>query len=111
MIRRPPRSTRTDTLFPYTTLFRSDSRQGTELAGLPVADRDRTGLVEQQHVDVARRLDRAARPGEHVEADEAVHPRDADPRQQRGDGLRQEGAEQRGEAGSASWRERVSTYA
>src|SRR3546814_12619708 len=24
MLRRPPRSTRTDTLFPYTTLFRSD---------------------------------------------------------------------------------------
>src|SRR3546814_6094213 len=31
MIRRPPRSTRTDTLFPYTTLFRSgryDGRDG-----------------------------------------------------------------------------------
>src|SRR3546814_13987133 len=27
MIRRPPRSTRTDTLFPYTTLFRSDQRR------------------------------------------------------------------------------------
>src|SRR3546814_20039564 len=27
MIRRPPRSTRTDTLFPYTTLFRSGSRR------------------------------------------------------------------------------------
>src|SRR3546814_17966705 len=27
MIRRPPRSTRTDTLFPYTTLFRSLDRQ------------------------------------------------------------------------------------
>src|SRR3546814_20653555 len=27
MIRRPPRSTRTDTLFPYTTLFRSAHRQ------------------------------------------------------------------------------------
>src|SRR3546814_19283482 len=27
MIRRPPRSTRTDTLFPYTTLFRSRSLQ------------------------------------------------------------------------------------
>src|SRR3546814_4891936 len=27
MIRRPPRSTRTDTLFPYTTLFRSQSRR------------------------------------------------------------------------------------
>src|SRR3546814_8051414 len=26
MIRRPPRSTRTDTLFPYTTLFRSRNR-------------------------------------------------------------------------------------
>src|SRR3546814_19966338 len=28
MIRRPPRSTRTDTLFPYTTLFRSDPEIG-----------------------------------------------------------------------------------
>src|SRR3546814_14884943 len=27
MIRRPPRSTRTDTLFPYTTLFRSTGKQ------------------------------------------------------------------------------------
>src|SRR3546814_8773271 len=27
MIRRPPRSTRTDTLFPYTTLFRSPRRR------------------------------------------------------------------------------------
>src|SRR3546814_3687560 len=31
MIRRPPRSTRTDTLFPYTTLFRSSP----PLPGLP----------------------------------------------------------------------------
>src|SRR3546814_13554015 len=28
MIRRPPRSTRTDTRFPYTTLFRSSGRAG-----------------------------------------------------------------------------------
>src|SRR3546814_7951 len=28
MIRRPPRSTRTDTLFPYTTLFRSKVAEG-----------------------------------------------------------------------------------
>src|SRR3546814_6397824 len=28
MIRRPPRSTRTDTLFPYTTLFRSQGSHG-----------------------------------------------------------------------------------
>src|SRR3546814_4947705 len=38
MIRRPPRSTRTDTLFPYTTLFRSqqpasDARRTTRPAG------------------------------------------------------------------------------
>src|SRR3546814_4249529 len=32
MIRRPPRSTRTDTRFPYTTLFRSRKRFGGNLA-------------------------------------------------------------------------------
>src|SRR3546814_7712376 len=31
MIRRPPRSTRTDTLFPYTTRFRSDGRDAAHL--------------------------------------------------------------------------------
>src|SRR3546814_2892698 len=31
MIRRPPRSTRTDTLFPYTTLFRSRDMVGRQL--------------------------------------------------------------------------------
>src|SRR3546814_5653248 len=37
MIRRPPRSTRTDTLFPYTTLFRSRySISFTGAAGLPI---------------------------------------------------------------------------
>src|SRR3546814_11352124 len=30
MIRRPPRSTRTDTLFPYTTLFRSEWQDAAE---------------------------------------------------------------------------------
>src|SRR3546814_7363364 len=48
MIRRPPRSTRTDTLFPYTTLFRS-VHSGPLVLGAaplksptPMADRDRT---------------------------------------------------------------------
>src|SRR3546814_14777099 len=40
MIRRPPRSTRTDTLFPYTTLFRSAGPTG-------LADRHRPGIEEQ----------------------------------------------------------------
>src|SRR3546814_20601338 len=44
MIRRPPRSTRTDTLFPYTTLFRSrpagDQRPhfGVEIGGIADGD-------------------------------------------------------------------------
>src|SRR3546814_17478050 len=32
LMRRPPRSTRTDTLFPYTTLFRSKQDEGEELS-------------------------------------------------------------------------------
>src|SRR3546814_13241104 len=35
MIRRPPRSTRTDTLFPYTTLFRSIIAAGSQSVKLP----------------------------------------------------------------------------
>src|SRR3546814_1580093 len=40
MIRRPPRSTRTDTLFPYTTLFRSVGQVGV-VAGTQVVLDDR----------------------------------------------------------------------
>src|SRR3546814_9061665 len=39
MIRRPPRSTRTDTLFPYTTLFRSNPR-------MPRIRRNSAGLAD-----------------------------------------------------------------
>src|SRR3546814_11251022 len=39
MVRRPPRSTRTDTLFPYTTLFRSVGRMK-EVAGRLTTDDD-----------------------------------------------------------------------
>src|SRR3546814_3393205 len=49
MIRRPPRSTRTDTLFPYTTLFRSIVRQ--------IHCSDRTAVVPRtQGLDRRRRL-------------------------------------------------------
>src|SRR3546814_3748096 len=44
MIRRPPRSTRTDTLFPYTTLFRST-----------VPDSPRPLLRRQSHVRTIQR--------------------------------------------------------
>src|SRR3546814_14341480 len=33
MLRQPPRSTRTDTLFPYTTLFRSNAQVGLKVGG------------------------------------------------------------------------------
>src|SRR3546814_13475688 len=38
MIRRPPRSTRTDTLFPYTTLFRSPTPPGERMAELAASE-------------------------------------------------------------------------
>src|SRR3546814_3943385 len=38
MIRRPPRSTRTDTLFPYTTLFRSVVEAHVDQEGQALAD-------------------------------------------------------------------------
>src|SRR3546814_15210935 len=62
MIRRPPRSTRTDTLFPYTTLFRSDvallqeiaiAAEGFERLGQRAAHRrDALELLGRQVVEV-----------------------------------------------------------
>src|SRR3546814_10870825 len=40
MIRRPPRSTRTDTLFPYTTLFRSDRGRRFHKPAFHASERD-----------------------------------------------------------------------
>src|SRR3546814_3986202 len=55
MIRRPPRSNRTDTLFPYTTLFRSDVAARTRHAlGVEVArDGTRTLAVSKLTEDAA----------------------------------------------------------
>src|SRR3546814_3805426 len=54
MIRRPPRSTRTDTLFPYTTLFRSGGGRGA--ARIPEAHhRSRLSRLEGlQHLWMSR---------------------------------------------------------
>src|SRR3546814_4893030 len=50
MIRRPPRSTRTDTLFPYTTLFRSN----------PVLTENLTGLARMVRSAVTPALENVA---------------------------------------------------
>src|SRR3546814_14463373 len=51
MIRRPPRSTHTDTLFPYTTLFRS------QIFYVQSWDANRTdaAIILQQKIDLAKR--------------------------------------------------------
>ena len=74
-----------------------DALDRAEFRRLAVAERDRAGLVEQQRVDVARRLDGAAGHGEHVEAHQAVHAGDADGREQRADRGRDQRHEQRDE--------------
>src|SRR3546814_2601317 len=56
MMRRPPRSTRTDTLFPYTTLFRSHHAGISVFAG--IGERSREGhelLLELQRSGVLAR--------------------------------------------------------
>src|SRR3546814_5739253 len=56
MIRRPPRSTRTDTLFPYTTLFRSLALGVQEpLEDQPVPEGVQVGDTERVRDDGARR--------------------------------------------------------
>src|SRR3546814_10974551 len=51
MIRRPPRSTRTDTLFPYTTLFRSFPGFGQQQR------RDACHPDDQRDIDIEKMLD------------------------------------------------------
>src|SRR3546814_4016259 len=53
MIRRPPRSTRTDTLFPYTTLFRSEAQPAERKA----IER-RIALAHQFTAALGRRIER-----------------------------------------------------
>src|SRR3546814_8284743 len=67
MIRRPPRSTRTDTLFPYTTLFRSEPGDLDLLdaeARAPHALGDR-GADHARNADPRRRDDQHRARGEH----------------------------------------------
>src|SRR3546814_12553488 len=89
MIRRPPRATRTDTLFPYTTLFRSHAVDACA-GGARTDDRD----------------DRLVVPIRHAVRD--LHGRGTGERARQAAGHRGGLAAQ---IGRASWRERVCPYA
>src|SRR3546814_14410323 len=65
MIRRPPRSTRTDTLFPYTTLFRSHDRQGRPHLSRHSLPR-RFPRARHAHQGARRRMVRGSRSEEHT---------------------------------------------
>src|SRR3546814_1609423 len=54
MIRRPPRSTRTDTLFPYTTLFRSLADDDAAGDGEDVLDRAARAALEEARRRIAK---------------------------------------------------------
>src|SRR3546814_12392451 len=78
MIRRPPRSTRTDTLFPYTTLFRSNHRLACQRVGdgliggvLLVLGRRVVAAEEQEFAAHQPRAFGAARGGERGVLDRA----------------------------------------
>src|SRR3546814_11678008 len=69
MIRRPPRSTRTDTLVPYTTLFRSQGRRrGCGRFGPPHAERC---LARPLHAAESLRIEGATAPADDQSADHA----------------------------------------
>src|SRR3546814_18614102 len=95
MIRRPPISTRTDTLFPYTTLFRSIEQRGLAVVtqrlaiqrkhhatggfqhalrgcGIPLTGRAKAWIDIGAALRNAHKLERGAQP----EALDIAHPRD-----------------------------------
>src|SRR3546814_17956493 len=80
MIRRPPRSTRTDTLFPYTTLFRSPFERGEPFGDpvpIPVVASLLVGpelvLKPLEHAQIIERVDIAR---DHQCARQRLRPRD-----------------------------------
>src|SRR3546814_11787040 len=107
MIRRPPRSTRTDTLFPYTTRFRSRSKvmtQRTNRTGLadatpPLGGVDAIGLQQLRTTFDTTQLLRA------VDDLDTICALVADPDELRTDLLRLHGMAH--EIGRAAGRERV----
>src|SRR3546814_5602692 len=66
MIRRPPRSTRTDTLFPYTTLFRSLHRAPVEWPGKGIGVFGHQGARYQEPLHIFAAVSLEPRSEEHT---------------------------------------------
>ncbi len=73
----------------------ADPRRGQERRRLPVAERDRARLVEQEDVDVAGGLHRATARRDDVRLDHAIHAGDADGGEKAADRRRDQADEQR----------------
>src|SRR3546814_18370505 len=103
MIRRPPRSTRTDTLFPYTTLFRSP------ITSVTREEIDRQGITSAEQLLMY--LNVAGNGSDNLASNSGIVHED-----QRGNNgvsganLRGQGADATLEIGRASCRERVCQY-
>src|SRR3546814_18873067 len=116
MIRRPPRSTRTDTLFPDTTLFRSKCREDEQLQQRServsgIFDRSHGLNKADDQKDAESQTDCRCRPLRGNSEGEA------EKRNEDGKGGRRDpvpetrtGGARRGEIGRASCRERVCQY-
>src|SRR3546814_16702031 len=103
MIRRPPRSTRTDTLFPYTTLFRSQGQtavlvavDGKPVGAIAIADAVKTGTLDALHALHSAGLRVLMVSGDHRRTAEALG--------------RELGIDEVHEIGRASCRESVCQY-
>src|SRR3546814_15043476 len=108
MQRRPPRSTRTDTLFPYTTLFRSveAARFHREhgIDAVRLAQREIVLTMIRGHMD---------KPGARIGGDEIARQERARPSEKPATFVHRmagDGSGKLGEIGRASCRERVCQY-
>src|SRR3546814_9741430 len=79
MIRRPPRSTRTDTLFPYTTLFRSSRLRSTRTGRGDWSNRSRPYRTGSAIVKADADPLALARMRHHLVPEPAFPPEDAAP--------------------------------
>src|SRR3546814_11016388 len=105
MMRRPPRSTRTDTRFPYTTLFRSGILHPLHGMGLAAVEIDPLAGAQFYRIHLQAERDAALQTVQGDIARDVVRGDLGAGRNDQPDGL-----ELRGQSGRATLRERVCKY-